>query len=111
MRTPHAAKQLTKQVREALGRIPDSKAGLGTSKPVGDGDGLGVQRSVEFDKVASKFLLDRYDALLSDRRVEGIDQSGKGIVTVTFTHLPLADQRDPFDLTAPRAVEEEPPAG
>jgi hypothetical protein len=99
---------LTKQVREALRRKPDSKAGIETSTPSGDPDGFGRYRSVVFDKVASKYLLDHGDLESDARILEVKNNSGK--LTVTFVSDRSADERTPFDLSGdsdPSAAEEE----
>lgn len=107
-RTPHAAKVLIGQVRTSLNRKADSKVGIETGVPAGDPDGLGVYRSVIFDKTASKRLLAAREAVESDERVESFEVD-KGQVTVTFVgSSPLADSRDPFDLTATAEVEDDP---
>lgn len=106
-RSPHAAKTLIGQVRGALGRNPDSKAGLETAKAVDEPDGLGVHRAFEFDPVASRLLLKLLPSL-DDDRIASYDTSGSGKnekVTVTFVTGNKADLRTPFPLGA---VEVEP---
>lgn len=101
-RTPHAAKELTAQVRDHLGRKPDSKAGRETSAPHGDPDGLGVVRSLKFDKVASKFL-SKVLPHLDDPRITGYEEKS-GVVTVHFSPRALADDREPFNLVDAETV-------
>lgn len=95
-RIPHAAKTLAEQVRKHYGRNADSKAGLETATPVGDPDGLGVYRSIQFDKTSSKWL-GPVLAELDDPRIEEVTEE-KGQVTVRFSHRTLADERHPFPL-------------
>lgn len=101
-RLPYAAKTLTEQVRRQLRRSPDSKAGLGTSEPVGDPDGFGVHRSVRFDKTASKWL-EKVLPHLDDERIESFEKKD-GRVTVHFTGAVTADNRDRFPLEAAETV-------
>lgn len=103
-RTPHAAHTLTRQVREHLRRNPDSKAGLGTSEPVGDPDGFGVQRSIRFDKTASKWL-EKVLPHLGDPRIAGFSTES-GRVTVEFVGSTAADFRQDFALADAEVVAE-----
>ena len=104
-RTPLAAKVLTQQVREHLNRKPDSKAGRETAVPDGDPDGLGVVRSLKFDKVASKYL-SKVLPHLDDFRITGFDEKA-GQVTVHFHTGNLADTRFEFNLADAELVAED----
>jgi len=97
-RTPRAARTLIRQVRERLNRKPDSKAGMETAVAVDDPDGLGVHRVFSFDKVASKGLADRLEAL-SDPRIISVGEVG-GHVLVTFSPGSNADDATDFRFDA-----------
>ena len=88
MRVPYAAQQLIEQVQERHKRA--------TAERVGEPDGLGVIRTVEFDKTSSKFLA-KVLPHLDDPRIVGFDEKG-GKVQVMFASNTSADQRDPFPL-------------
>lgn len=106
-RLPYAAKVLADQVREHLHRKPDSRAGLATMEPEGDPDGLGVYRTVKFDKKASEFLRDGLVLeTLEDNRIADMEMKDSRL-HVTFTHRVIADNRNPFPLDAARAVTEQ----
>jgi hypothetical protein len=104
-RIPHAAKVLASQVRDKYGRSVDSKAGQETITPVGDPDGFGVVRSVEFDKTSSKWL-SKVLAATGDPRIVGIEEKA-GKVKVTFASGTNADTKDPFNLTDAETVAED----
>lgn len=97
-RTTLASRTLIRQVREALNRKSDSKAGAETAVPTGEPDGLGVYREYTFDKVASKGLADRLNAA-NDPRIASVEEKG-GQVVVTFTPSTEADDRADFNLDA-----------
>lgn len=104
-RLPHAAKTLTKQVREHMRRSEDSKAGMETARPEGDPDGLGVYRALRFDKTSSKWLAKVLEQI-DDERIESVE-TDKGQVVVKFTHRTAADRRDPFPLDDAEVVADE----
>lgn len=101
-RTPRAARTLIRQVREGLNRSPDSKAGAGTASAVDDPDGLGVHRAFKFDKVASKGLFNRLEALHDPRIAEVVES--KEQVTVTFVAGTAADDSTDFAFDAAEEV-------
>ena len=85
--------------RGAVRLISDAQAMKHTAKaePHGDADGLGVYRTIKFDKRTSKWL---YPIMLhvDDARVDTINLTDAGYLHVTFSDRPLADFRDPFPL-------------
>lgn len=106
-RTPRAARTLIRQVRERLNRKPDSKAGAETATAVDEPDGLGVHRTFEFDKVASKGLADLLERL-DDPRISEVTEE-KGVVRVTFTERSAADDSTDFALDDASEVAESEP--
>jgi hypothetical protein len=98
-RIPPAARQLIDQASEGGRKV--------TAKPVGDPDGFGVTRSVEFDASTSKRLVPILE-MANDRRISTIDYEGKGRATITFVGDQRADFRDPYPIEAVEAVLNEP---
>lgn len=92
-RLPPAARQLIEQVSDTKSR----------AKPVGDPDGFGVTRSVEFDAATSKRIVPILE-LAHDPRISNIDYAGKGRATITFVGDHRADFRDPYPIEAVEAV-------
>lgn len=92
MRLPYAAKTLIKQVQATR---KTAKA-----EPSGDPDGLGVVRSITFDKTSSKWLAPRLlnsDGYIDERIVDADMDAGR--LTVTFSdRSAIADQRGAFVL-------------
>lgn len=86
-RTPYAAKTLTDQVT-ALRKSAKFE--------MGDEDGLGVYRSVTFDKATTKFIGDALD-YIEDDRIVGYGVGSKGELKVLFSERStLADDREEF---------------
>lgn len=97
-RHPYAARTLAQQVRDHLGRTPDSKAGRDTMVASDDPDGLGVHRTFKFDKVASRRLKDVLTlATLDDPRIDDVYMRNDHLY-VRFSGRTIADSRDPFPL-------------
>lgn len=95
---PPAARQLIAQVAE------DGKKF--SAKAVGDADGIGVHRAVEFDATTSKWLAPVLD-VVDDPRIENVDYNGKGRLTVTFVPDTRSDFTTPFPINEVRAVLDE----
>lgn len=84
-RTPHAARVFTDQVKELRK----------TAKfEFGDEDGLGVYRTVKFDKPTTKWLGNALDEI-DDDRIIGYSVE-KDQLTVLFSHRTNADLKDRF---------------
>jgi hypothetical protein len=96
MRTPRSAAVLISQVTE---RYKSAKA-----EPVGDPDGFGVQRTVEFSGAAGKFLAKTLPNIGDSRIVDVTEKGGK--TRVTFSPRTVADQRHPFALDDAELVAE-----
>jgi hypothetical protein len=71
-------------------------------EPVGDADGLGVYRTVSFDKNSSSLLAKALPEL-NDPRIESFEKSGSKM-EVTFVAGSLADTTTPFPLSAAEIV-------
>jgi hypothetical protein len=97
MRLPYAAKTLIDQVRAEK---PKARPSM-----VGEADGLGVQRTIKFDKPTSKWLEKRLDPL--DARLDTVKMTDDGYLHVTFVAGTLADHRYEFDLTGEDAAPSE----
>lgn len=84
-RMPYAAKVFTDQVK-----------GLRKSAKfeVGDEDGLGVYRTVTFDKATTRWLGHALD-YIEDDRIVGYSVT-KDQMTVLFSHRHIADSKEPF---------------
>jgi len=67
------------------------------ASPVGDTDGYGRIRSVEFDARTSKWLVPALEAT-ADERVRQVAYEGKGRAVVTFVGNTIADRRHPFEI-------------
>jgi hypothetical protein len=95
MSLPSAGSQLIRQVR--------AHSEDATYQPVGDPDGFGRHRSVEFDKDTSKWLKPIMEVIAEgdDRVAEVGTKSGK--LRVTFVGDIRADSRRPYEI---QAVEE-----
>lgn len=85
-----AARQLITQVQHFK---PNAKA-----KSVGDPDGIGVLRSISFDKATSKWLTPILE-VIADERIASIDTTNTGTV-VTFVADTRSDHRTEFPLGA-----------
>lgn len=91
MRIPYAARTLQSQVQERR-----NKAEI---EPFGEEDGLGVVRTLRFDKATSKWLAPLLEAIApDDPRVEWVEVTEAGYLHVTFVGTPDADQLDEFPL-------------
>lgn len=90
-RLTYGAKTLISQVEH---HKPRSKA-----SEVGDPDGLGVVRTIKFDKATSKWLAPLLDEI-EDPRIETMHVTEAGHLHVTFVSTPKADSRLPFPLDA-----------
>lgn len=90
-----AARQL---IEQATARSNKSKAGI-----VGEADGLGFYRSVQFDASTSKWLAPALD-VIDDKRIASVDYEGKGRAVVTFVADTRADRRDLFPIEDVDAV-------
>jgi hypothetical protein len=97
-RIPPAARQLIAQVSEG------NKV---KATPVGDPDGFGVTRSIEFDAATSKRIVPILE-LARDPRIATIDYEGKGRATITFVGDYRADRNTPFPVESVEAVLSEP---
>lgn len=93
-RIPHAAKTL---IRQAVERKPQTKA-----TREGEPDGLGVHRTISFNKATSKWL-EPLLAELDDPRITGYEVEG-GILSVTFSTGIDADDASEFPLDAAAEV-------
>lgn len=82
-----AAQQLIQQVQNL-----NPKA---TVKAVGEPDGFGRLRSVEFDARTSKWLADVL-AAVNDNRIAAVNYQGKGRAIVTFVGDTRADVRTEY---------------
>lgn len=85
-RYPRAAKQMLSQMSERY------KTAAMTSDD--EPDGLGVRRTVQFDKVSSKFLAKTLPLIL-DPRVVAVSTKD-GVLSVTFSPKRDADEPHPF---------------
>lgn len=94
-RLPYAAKTL---IAQATARKPRTKA-----EPHGDVDGLGVHRTIKFNKETSKFLAPLLEQI-DDERIEDFEVTEAGYLHVTFVATPDADQRAEFPLSAAEEV-------
>lgn len=94
-RLPRAASTLVKQVAAAK---PRTKA-----SPHGDPDGLGVVRSVIFNKATSTWLSPILEAI-EDTRVERLELQDDGRLVVTFVSTVYADRTNEFPLDAVDAI-------
>lgn len=88
-RLTYGAKVLIAQVQERR-----SKA---SAEAAGEPDGLGVHRTIRFDKRTSKWLAPLLEAI-EDPRVTDLHTTDAGYLHVTFTHKRDADRRDLFPL-------------
>lgn len=94
-RLPHGAVTFTEQV-QALRKSAKFERG--------EPDGLGVVRSLTFDKATSKWLEPILDHL-DDDRIVGYGTGSKGLLTVLFSEKSnVADQRDDYPLEAAAEV-------
>lgn len=93
-RITHAAKQLLNEVGAQRKTAKHTREG--------DADGLGVVRTIKFDKATSKWLYPILEASADDR-IESLDLS-KDQLSVTFVSGPKADKRDPFRLVEVESV-------
>lgn len=89
MRFPYAAKQLLRQAQE---QRPKAKM---TAQ--GDPDGLGVHRTIVFDKRTSTYLAPLLDQI-KDPRITEHHLTNAGYLHVTFTPTWRGDVKDPFPL-------------
>lgn len=97
MRIPYAAEQLRTQV---LALKPRAKV-----ETFGEPDGLRVVRSLVFNKATSNWLRPIMEVIdPTDPRIVDLADDDQGRLVVTFSHLPLADHRDPFPLAQVAAV-------
>ena len=101
MRVPHAASILTEQVQAHNKRAK--------STPIGDADGYGVQRTIQFDKTSSKWLA-KVLPELDDPRIVGYVEDKDGII-VEFSSQTAADERHPFALSDAETVATSRPEG
>lgn len=90
-RIPYAAKVLTQQVAEQRKKA--------TFEPVDEPDGLGVHRTIKFDKTTSKWLAPLLESI-SDPRIASAEITEAGYLHVTFVGSKYADDREPFPLYA-----------
>lgn len=97
MRLPYAAHQLIEQVQD---RRKKAKA-----EYVSDPDGLGVVRTIKFDKATSKWLAPILEAL-DDDRIREAEVTEAGYLHVTFVPTPNADDRRAFPLDEAEALAE-----
>lgn len=94
--------RLTPAARQLIAQVAEDGKKF-SAKAVGDADGLGVHRSVEFDATTSKWLAPVLD-VIADRRIETVDYNGKGRLIVTFVPDSRADFVEPFPLSEVRSV-------
>lgn len=99
MRVPYAAKTLHAQV--------SAKYKSSKMTPVGDPDGLGVTRTVQFGKTESKWLGELLEHL-GDPRIESFKSTKDGL-RVTFAAHRRADERTDFDLADAETVSQSAP--
>lgn len=94
-RLPYAAKRLIQQATDAK---PATKA-----KPVDDPDGLGVHRTIQFNKATSTWLKPLLEEM-DDPRIASLEVDKGGLLEVTFVATTFADDRTPFALEAAEIV-------
>jgi hypothetical protein len=94
-RLPYAAVTLAEQVR-----VERPKAKM---EPTEGPDGLGVYRTVKFDKRTSDWLYPLLE-VIDDSRIEEFHVTEAGYLHVTFIPQPQADQRTRFPLAEARQV-------
>lgn len=90
-RTTPAANQL---IMQAARLNPKVKA-----QAVGEPDGLGYFRSIEFDAATSKQIVPILE-VIEDPRIASIEYEGKGKAVVTFVPDTRADFKDEYPLQA-----------
>lgn len=89
---PRTARAATTLIEQVTALRKTSRA-----KVEDDVDGLGVRRTVSFDKPTSKWLEPILDAIQDPRIVSTDDDKGR--LVVTFSAKPgLGDSRNPFPL-------------
>lgn len=93
-RLPYAAVTLIEQVKQHKKRAK--------AEPTGEVDGLGVWRTIAFDKATSKWLAPLLDEI-DDPRIEGHEVED-GVLTVTLSPRIDADTRDEFPLADAETV-------
>lgn len=86
MKVPNAARALAKQLTP-----------YGMGMPVGEPDGFGIYRTVEFTGEAAEYLEISRAALEGDARVESVSIHD-GVAQVSFVAGIAADLKDPFPL-------------
>lgn len=94
-RLTYAAQTLIEQVRAEKPKAKVENA----SEP----DGLGVVRTIKFDKRTSAWLAPLLE-VIDDERISGIQVTDAGYLHVTFIARPQADQRARFPLAAAAQV-------
>lgn len=88
-RLPHGAVRLISDIQ---GVKSSAKA-----QPHGDPDGLGVYRTIKFDKRSSE-ALHKVLQHMKDPRIVDLNLTDAGYLHVTFSPRPLADFRDPYPI-------------
>jgi hypothetical protein len=87
MRETYAARTLADEVRRLR---PKAKI-----RPHGDPDGLGVVRSLLFDKTTGKWLAPIL-RVIDDRRIGAVATVATGLVVTFSPNSVVSDTRDPF---------------
>lgn len=93
-RQTRAGKQLTRQVQESKAQ---TKVDV-----VGEADGLGVFRTISFNKATSKWL-EPLLVEIDDKRIESLE-TVDGLLHVTFVPTTKADDAAPFPLADAETV-------
>jgi hypothetical protein len=94
-RLPRAASTLMSQVSARKPRT--------TVEPHGDPDGLGVVRSIIFNKATGTWLTPILEAI-ADPRIQSVETQDGGRVVVTFVHTIYADRTAEFPLDSVDAI-------
>lgn len=87
-RLPYAAEQLIAEVQDLDENF--------TAETVGDPDGLGVYRSIRFDKAASEQLAEVGEVLTHDERIVSVENTDDGVVFTFDERSMVADDRTEF---------------
>lgn len=102
-RIPYAMKTLIDEVTAAR---------KSAKYEVGDADGVGVYRSITFDKATTKWLGHTFDYVEDDGRIIGYGAGSKDTLTVLFSERSTeADRRDPFLIADAQTVASSESAG
>lgn len=99
-RLPYAAEQLIAEVQNLDENF--------TAETVGDPDGLGVYRSIRFDKAASKQLKDAAEVLIHDERLTSVENTAHGVVFTFDDRSVVADDRAEFGVEHVIGILEDP---